>query len=278
MIFTLFSSLECDIDYAKRIEDRFYDKRTECFNRNNAKKPAYQCSGILIRGVKDGHSPAWRMKPGNAQRTSFSVAFLREDTPFDSMPFNYNTGFIIYPHLSTPKKKNSYRVYCSLVVDGWTDGREGRHGCGKSQSDTTGTSRHCDAQGITSFNKWKTHYNSIMTGPNVSLEPKQCAFDMTLSTAARDFSIMLKAKTFLRSKNDKYSYINNELLFHIWTAERPKKLPIEAFFYLIDSQGALDQAKKHQAEYLQRTGEKRPIVGIRLPSAANPRITITNAG
>lgn len=143
----------------------------------------------------------------------------------------------------------------------------GKHGCGKSQSDKTGSSTHCDAQGITTYQKWKRHLNDVIS----NFGELQCAFDMTLSTAARDFAITLKANAHLRKMG---SMANNELLFHMWTAERPQKLPIEAFWCFRGSKKSCAKAKSYQKHYFRKTGEKRPIVGIRLPTKSNPNISI----
>lgn len=248
----------------------------ECVDKHNKKHPAYKCSGIIIRGVRENTDLkyAWSLKPGNKESKSFSAAFLREDTPFEKFPRGYDTGFIIYPHWKTPEKENTYKVYCAFPLDAHTDGRAG-HGCERLTSDTTGSSRHCNDQGITSLDKWKSHYHGIMSSWNRNFVVRQCAFDMTKSTAARDFAIALKANSYLRYSNE-YSFRNNELLIHMWDENKPKLLPIEAFFYLIDSPGAYATARKHQRDFRKGCGGNKPIVGIRLPSPSNPNIYVVH--
>lgn len=263
----------CSGDIVSRLKKRYYDTRTVCKARGK-KVPAYECSGIMIRGINENSNlpHAWSLKPRNKEKNSFSVAYLRKDTRFSGFPGGYNAGFIIYPHLSTPKKKNKYKVFCAFPMDGYTDVRGGEHACGQSDGDVFGTSKHCDELGITSYATWVDHFKRItQTGGN--LEIKQCAFDMTIKSAAQDFATLLKANSYLRTSN-KFPLKNNELVFHGWNEEEPKNIPIEAFFYLLDKKGAYDNAKKFQKDFQKLGGGKMPIVGIRLPTGTNPKLHI----
>lgn len=101
-------------------------------------------------------------------------------------------------------------------------------------------------------------------------------------TAARDFATVLKANTYLReskdSRNAKYAFRNNEVVFHVWDENDAKELPIEAFWYQMDSTVAYAQAKANQFDYsIQSGGENIPIVGIRLPTKKHLNIEIRNA-
>lgn len=273
-IIALYAISNCNGDIVKTLLDRFNDNRTACRDRKGNEHPAYKCdSGLLIRGVRRiGRTTkyAWGFKEGNINRTSFSVGYLREDTPFSTFPSGYDAGFIIFPHWKTPKGINSYRVFCIFPLDGHTDGRKGKHGCGQSRDDPTGTSIHCDDLSITTFGKWMTHYYAIRQGGNYFVR-RQCSLDMTLSDASKYFKIFLKANRFIRNDKDAqkagYSYRNNEILMNMWNADNPIKIPIEAFFYLLDTPNGLTNARAYQSEFHMLTGITRPIVGIRLPNA-----------
>lgn len=125
-IVTLFTTSVCKREIVKELTKRFYDKQTKCLVQYKAGKgfrPAYECSGILIRGVNDKKihkelKNAWDFKSSNRQRKSFSMTFLRKDSPFSQFPSGYNTGFILYPHLKTPNHKNRKGVYCAFPLDG----------------------------------------------------------------------------------------------------------------------------------------------------------------
>lgn len=263
----------CNGDIASKLKARYNDKRMACWKKGKI-KPAYQCSGLLIRGVNNLQKLTypWSLKPENKARDSFSVAFLRKDTRFSSFPHGYDSGFIISPHLQTKARKNTYKVFCAFPLNSHSDGRKG-HGCGRSDRDPSGTSGHCDSQGINSFNKWVAHYSKIENGRG-HLMSAQCAFDMTKRSAAADFALTIRANTYIRDHSTKYSCRNNELLIHGWNESNAKSLPIEAFFYLKGFRNAYERASQYQDQYYQKSGEVVPIVGITLPTKSKADIGI----
>lgn len=278
-VVALFSTSICVGDMVQELTQRFNDNKTECIDERKNEHPAYMCSGILIRGISDIRNNkttfAWNFKPGNRKRKSFSVAFLRKDTAFSRFPTDYDSGFILYPHLKTPTNKNTYEAYCAFPLNGNTNARKGKYGCGQFPGDRTGSSKSCDAQGITSFSKWKAHYYNCchLHMTSRKLDQRQCAFDMTNDeTATRNFAVMLEANAFLLSENNIYSFMNNEILFNIWSERKSnlKNIPIEAFWYVIASRDGRAHAKKYQIDYYLLTGEMIPIVGIRLPTPSRP--------
>lgn len=251
-------------DIARELRDRYNDVSNECIDQNNDSHPAYKCSGILIRGVDDIHKFAWSLKPYNKEKNSFSVSFLRKDIPFSRLPRGYDAGLILYPHLKTPRQKKTYDVYCAFPVDAYTEYRDD-HGCGKSNIDPTETSKPCDAQGIKTFSDWTMHYNRIESSTTPRFDIRQCGFHMNKQTASEDFTLILKANSYLRGEKN-YALRNNELLVHAWDENRPNDLPIEAFFYLHNFPGAYKKAKIYQAAYYKYSGgETLPVVGVRLP-------------
>lgn len=101
VIGSLVSESTCDDDLAVELLKRYYDMSTECLDAHNQTQPAYQCSGIIMRGIiQFGHPSkfSWGLKPTDAERNSFSWGFLRTDYPFAQLGRgNYAAGFIIYP-------------------------------------------------------------------------------------------------------------------------------------------------------------------------------------
>ncbi|AHG22556.2 hypothetical protein Z042_00590 [Chania multitudinisentens RB-25] len=239
-------------------------------------EPAFKCSGIMIRGVNQANKlpHAWSLKPENKQKESFSFAYIRADQQFSSFPRGYDSGFIIYPHLNTPKNKNTYKVYCAFPVDGGTDRRAG-HGCGKSFDDTLGTSQNCGKQGIDTYGKWVSHFNNIMNSNDSNFVSRQCAFDMTLSNSGNAFDIIRQANQYMQKNSSKYYMRNNELLLNAWNENNAAPLPLEAFFYLINSQDGLSHAQGYQRDYYKQSNKEIvPIVGITLPKSPNDRLVI----
>jgi len=153
-------------------------------------------------------------------QNSFSLAFLRHDQKFSSV-LGSDSGFIIYPHLKTPKHKNTYRVYCSFPYDAVTGARRG-HGCGTFNNNQM--SNHCDKLGVKSYHRWKSYFHA-----NLNRLGDHCAFDMTKTSAAKYFDISLRAKRHMAKHNPGIAFNHNELKMQSWTS-KAKKIPIEAFF------------------------------------------------
>lgn len=107
-------------DIAQKLIDRYNDVRDECTDENNNTKPAFECSGLIIRfvaNVGDGQQKyAWSKKKSNVRKNAFSASFLRRDQQFSEFPQGYDSGFIYYPHWQTPSNKYSYPVYCAFPI------------------------------------------------------------------------------------------------------------------------------------------------------------------
>lgn len=145
-----------------------------------------------------------------------------------------------------------------------TDAREGRHGCGKLEGDKKGISKHCDQQNIKSFENWKEHYKKV-SSTHDKFADNQCAFDMTMKSAAKQFTISLQANIYLQKHSAKYAFRNNELRIEAWKENDCKNIPIEAFFYLSTVPGSVAKANKFQNEFYKCSGYKVPIFALNLP-------------
>lgn len=125
ILFCFVFKLICGDDIEKRLIDRYNDLRMECVDGHKYKKPAFQCTGLMIRAVDDiGGSQqkyAWSKKPSNVRRNAFSTTFLRRDQQFYQLHNGYETGFIYYPQLKTPCSKYAYRAYCAFPVNAGTE-------------------------------------------------------------------------------------------------------------------------------------------------------------
>jgi len=149
-------------DIAKRLKHRYKSNRDWCHDKHKHRTPAYECSGIMIRGVGPKLALPWDMKEKNKRKEAFSMAYLRHDQVFSRFPKDYTSGFIIYPHLKAPHGKKPYRVFCSFPLDAWTDERH-HHGCGTTEKTHDKKSDTCRKQNIRSFHSWKTHFKKPFT-------------------------------------------------------------------------------------------------------------------
>lgn len=276
IIFCFILKLVSSKNISHRLLKRFNDVKSKCYDSHHHKKPAFQCSGLMIRGVSGVGSAerkhAWDKQQKNRDKNAFSMAYLRKDQIFHGFPFGHDSGFIIYPHLKTPKGKNKYDVLCAFPLDAYTDSRNGKHGCGPSRDDPSGKSGHCDKQGITTLKKWIVQYEQI-TNSNSFLPTKQCGFDTTTKHGARNFAVSLEANKYLREHSTKWKGANNELRLRGWNQNNPKKLPLEAFFYLLGTAGE-QKARQYQQDYFALTGRKVPVVGIRLPQGNDHNLIV----
>lgn len=267
-------STAAEENIVQKLLKRYNDQSKECVDENQVPRPAYECSGIITRGVVNQTKYAWSLaEPAEIEGNSFKAAFLRSDHQYSVMRWRkYDSGFIIYPHLLTPKQKNVQDVLCAFPLV-TKNGRDQR-GCGQYKSDEIGVSRPCKDQNIITYQDWLVHYNQIMASDNPLFNINQCSFDMTSQeTAARNYAVVLEAKAHLQ-QSPKYPFRSSELRFAAFNEDNTKQIPIEAFFYFIDTERGYQNALKYQNDFLTQTGEKLPIVGIRLPSASNPNIHI----
>lgn len=254
-------------DIVAELTNRFYDVSTECLDDQNQAQPLYKCSGMLIRGITYSIAKkfAW-YSPRDFKDQSLSFSFLRRDQTYDSQ---YESGFIFYPQLKTPSQKKVQNVLCAFPLNAATNVRIDR-GCGKFSGDHTGLTQPCELQNITSFEDWLIHHKKVQQ----SSSELGCGFDMTKETAARSFALSMKANTYLQAKLENVAG-HNELLLEAWDENNAKQIPIEAFFYVIDSKNAREHAVKNQKDfYIASGGEEVPVVGIRFPTKSNPEIYI----
>lgn len=89
IIFCAFPRSICTENIADELKTQFYDNSTQCIGANNETHPAYECSGIIIRSVRNVHTDlkfAWSLKPRDKEKFSLAYGFLRYDTPFSTFP------------------------------------------------------------------------------------------------------------------------------------------------------------------------------------------------
>lgn len=260
---------------AQRLMDRYNDDAMECIDKKII-KPAFQCSGLLMRALSGVGGPlqkyAWSKKPFNSRKNAFSLTFLRKDVPFSNF-FNhfvgkYESGLIYYPHLKTPSNKYTYRAFCAFPISARTEFRRGEHGCGEYFKDTkNGQSRDCGMQGINTLKKWKAHFQNVLkTNGEDKIEVSQCSFSMIKKDMAKSFALALEAKKALRHSCRVCSPYQIEIVVRAWNENFPEKLPIEAFFYLTGFKRGREEAFRYQSDYFKLTNETVPVVAIQLPT------------
>ena len=244
-------------EVAAELTTQYRDTRQDC---GGANRPAFLCSGVLFRGTQAStlyHS--WNPSPTSQQRGGVSFSFLRADSKFNRLAYDYNNGLIFQPYQLTATGKLNPEVLCVFPIDGWTFQR-GDKGCGAHET-FPAESRPCQAQGITTAQQWATHFNLTSGNKNTH----QCGFDVreNINGSAAYFVAGLAARGLISAVSFGQT---DELMVATWAQmENPTSLPIQAFFYL---PGGLAGAQHDQKDYYRQAGSVVPIIAMMLPATA----------
>jgi len=234
--------------------------------------PAFFCSGVIIRATdySTAHH-SWDPSPASQSSGGVSFSYLRADSKYSSLAYNYVNGFIFYPREYTPEDKDSdIDVMCSFPIDAATNDRVDK-GCGASPSYPT-QSVECQTQGIFTATEWYNHYTE---GKNS--HSYQCGFvtaDKSQYDTADGFyqSILSMAKIASESFTTQ-----NELRLATWAQGMQDTLPIEAFFYLSGSSSGLTTAQYDQEDFYNNTTGNMwvPIIKVELPTSKSGNVVFT---
>lgn len=242
---------------------RYNNSISACFN---GELPAFNCSGVELRGTSHSSSYfAWNPSPASVTSGGVSFSYLRQDSKYDNLAYNYYNGFLLYPNQGRPEEKIDLDVLCSFPIDAATNSRSDA-GCGMYNGQSQ--SRECQLQGITDADGWYNHYIQY----NKS-HTSQCGFgltdDYTDVTDAFYQTILSMAKI----SNESFK-TQNELRIATWQQDIPDKLPIQAFFYLNNS--GLASAQADQTDFYNQTnGMFIPVIKLTLPTTQSDDATFT---
>lgn len=239
---------------------KWYDDTSA--NCGSATLPAFLCTGVMLRATEN--DPAfypWDPSPGSQANGGVSFSWLRSDTNFSQMVFDYANGFIFYPIDRVPAGKDRYEVLCVFPMDSDTYHRPTNQGCGQNSYGGAG-SRPCDEQGIETAGAWNSHFNALSAGSKYN---GQCGWNVRRgapNTASR-FNAAIGARAGMSAS---YWAIQDELRIGVWNQGQGGTLPLRAFFYLPDVGGALAKAQDDQKRYTASYGVQIPIVRLTLPT------------
>ncbi|QXI46427.1 MULTISPECIES: halovibrin HvnA [Pseudomonas] len=247
---------------AEALTRRYNDTRANC---GSDSMPAFLCSGVIIRATtySDAYD-TWDPSPVAERKGSVSFSYLRKDNNFQSFawaPTNPN-GFIFYPIFDMPPGKLDIPILCHFPMDGWTDGRTERYGCGIYPG--VAGSQPCHQQNITTGAQWVARFPPGTVGNSI------CGFDVRDELnhyAGPNFYAAMQAKWL----NTGYFREQNEMLVQVWPKGQGAALPIQAFFYATPA--GLDPARKSKQRFLSKTGIDLPIIKVTLPTVASGSAT-----
>lgn len=256
-------------EVAAELERRYRDIRDNC---GSASKPAFLCTGLILRGTEASTSfDAWNPSPTSVKNDGVSFSFLRSDYKMKRLAYAYDSGFIFYPILSTPPGKLHIEILCFFPRDGDSN-RRPNGGCGAHTS-YPNVSQSCEEQVpiIDTAQKWRVHYLKYPAG--AARYNSSCSFnvrDSANNAAASRFLEGLRAGRLISP--DAFN-TPNDLKLKTWAQNIPRQLPMEAFFYT--TSGGLARAQFYQRRFRALTEETLPIIYIALPQTLEQPATFT---
>lgn len=218
-------------------------------------KPAYYCSGVMLREVAT--SPQykfWTHSPAAEQLGSTTFYYLRGDSPITQV--RYGAGYIFSDQQTAVAAGKSQSLRCIYPFLADTQ-RRPDNGCGffdlaktAQQADQSA----CQTVGVTTAPQWLANFQE-----HGSTQHSQCSLS---TTAAPQFQAALAARALV----PQWAGQANELLVATWDPAHPERLPIEAFFYTTEDK--LAEARQFQRDYYAATGLYRVVVRWTLGATA----------
>ena len=243
---------------ARHLTDRYNNTALNCGTSSEA---AFQCSGVMLRGTSGASTAyhSWNPSPASIKSGGISFSYLRADSKYKELAFDYNNGFIFYPKDYVPDGKINVPVLCSFPIDAATSNRPDKQGCDFHTSFPT-NSQECQSQGITTASQWLSHYRLVTTARRAH----QCGFNVRagLANQADAFNASLQSMALIAAES---IGTQNELRLATWEQDIGNSLPIEAFFYTKDG---LKDAQFEQKDFYEVTGIIVPIIFMTLPTSA----------
>jgi hypothetical protein len=231
------------------------------------RRPAFLCSGILLRGTAtaDGFD-VWDPSPTAVRVGGTSFSFVRSDYKMKRLAMGYKKGLIFYPVLKTPPNKLKIPVLCFFPVDGDSDHRSDK-GCGGISGYASTVA--CASQGIDTPEKWAGNYQQYASESHN--RRGVCSFDVRDSLAGPNFVKGMQAG---RLVTPRAFDIPNDVKMETWEKGAAAVLPIEAFFYVIvGSSSGLTEVQKDQLRFKEVTGESIPIIKVTMPATLDEKVT-----
>lgn len=258
----------------------YKDEAKSC---GKSRSPAYQCSGLLIHGLKlDEQESPWSHRPIDENK-SVAFSYLRTDHKFSApVYYHYDSGIVFYPLDNLPVGKEKYSVLCAYPMDGRTDDRKDHNmGCGPYSYSLLSSKSKKEIENITyennSGNCLDYHLDTVDKWVDFHKKRKYldklwlltlytCSYPMVDSkTNTASFNLLSGIRRYMEKYNQKLYYWNNELLISAWDPKYPEKLPVMAIFYTKGNTASLNAALLYQRAFFDRINKIIPIVGIKFP-------------
>ena len=239
-------------DITHELNTRYANAVDVCDNN----RPAYYCSGVLIRGTastaSDKYKP-WEPSEHAITLGSTSFSFLRKDINIKKL---YRTnGFLFNEQSESEEQGTDIAYHCSFPYEADTLSRPG-HGCSTPAPETAAS---CASLGINNVTQWLEYMVSI----NSKIE-SMCSFSTDSPTAFLT-SILAhdSGQTNLVPAPDiPEDGDYNEILLQTWALHQT--LPVQAFWFIEGDETAKAEALNDRESYYVERGIYVPVVIINL--------------
>ncbi|MEG1039160.1 MAG: hypothetical protein RSE94_04485 [Pseudomonas sp.] len=231
---------------AAALNTRYRNTSNNCANNT----PAYYCNGIIIRSVDNGNFDPWDPSPSAVKLGAVSFSYLRIDSYVSD--FYRQAGFIFLPQNDAIAQNKAPTYLCIYAYDAGTIvGARPNKGCGlKPTFSATADLSTCASKNATTVQNW---YNFTKTIPN---RDYQCS----LSTQnAAQFAVSYQVRA---NRPPNMEALWNEMMVNLWPQGHGANLPIEAFFFRLNNNTSLSDAKTFQTKYKTKTGLWKPIIAL----------------
>ncbi|MDI3273059.1 hypothetical protein [Pseudomonas sp. AL03] len=246
---------------AERLNGRYNNVSNNCSG-----KPAYYCSGVLVRttGAKPAYH-AWDPSPTAITKQGVPFSYLRKDLGITILAWGDLHGFI-FKDFATAERLETYAInlLCSFPSDAASWQRVGIGGCGPHKT-YPNNSRSCPEEGVVSIAAWTTHYRAVPGSSYYSARNEhQCGF----TSSVEQFALSLQARGGFEIPGARLHH--NEVILSLWPQSIPRQLPLYAFFYLQNQGGGagVGGAKYMQQDYFNITGDLLPVIRVDLAPGA----------
>jgi hypothetical protein len=269
---------------AQDMYNQYMSTPTNC---GDSRRPAFLCSGIIVRVAYSGMTKdarplpfySWNLSPTDLKLKAVSFSYFRKDVTWNDFHGGHvgnadgsASGFTLLPldgPYAAPANKHVMQVLCSFPLDGWTDERI-LYGCGVTSAYGTQSTGECQPQNIMTAEQWVADWKATPKGENPN--QYQCGFDVHTGSTYNTvdaFNQSLRARAVLDPATQEFKQ-HNELRIASWDGVPAADLPIQSFFYTVPAGqttgSGLTDAQYNQFVYYKNTGIFIPVVQILVPA------------
>ncbi len=234
------------------------NKYTSGISQCSSGRPAYYCSGVLLRAVDySTFFKFWDYGSAATELGSVAFTYIRSDVESTTLNGNRKSGFILKDQTSALAADKALNLRCIFPFPTESLDVRADHGCGfaPKEEQLNADLANCAKLAVpaTTAAAWLKNFTE-----HGSLPKNQCSLS---TVVAAQFKASLEAH---RLVNAAWTAKPMEVLVETWDESKPEKLPIEALFYEASAPTKLADAQKFQRDYYLATSLYVPIVKLNL--------------